>query len=208
MSRDDNKRGGLSVKTLVIASAAAALASYLVPMIWRPGTIPAAAAMPVIVALISEALSRPADHVRDAGRLVVKAPALRRRERKEADRRRIRVALITGAIAFILVAVVLTTTELLAGGAVSSDQRTTLLGGTDTDAAATQERDEPAATPEPVEEEPVPAAPDAQATPTPAPEATPGAAPETGSPPAATPAPEAPAPTPPTTPAPAAPASP
>lgn len=69
MTRPDN-RGGLSVRTLAIASAASALATYLVPMIWQPGTIPAAAATPVIVALISEALSRPAEHVSHAGRLV------------------------------------------------------------------------------------------------------------------------------------------
>lgn len=196
MSRNDTQRRGLSVKTLIIASAASALATYLVPMIWRPGTIAAAAAMPVIVALISEALSRPADHVRVAGRLVVKAPALRRRERKEADRRRLRLAMITGLIAFVLVAVVLTTTELLAGGAVSSDQRTTLLGGTDTDADA-EEAEEPAGTPEPADEETVPAV---EPTPTPTPEATPEAAPETESQPAPTPTPTTPAP--PTAPAP------
>lgn len=193
-------RGGLSLKTLAIASAASALATYLVPMIWRPGTIAAAAAMPVIVALISDALARPADRVREAGRLVkdVPRPALRRRERQEAGRRRLRLAVITGLIAFALVAVVLTTTELFAGSAVSSDQRTTLLGG---DTSRAEEAPAPAVTPDPAEEEAAPAVPETEATPTPAPEATPQVAPETET------APEPGAPTPVPTPVPPGPAT-
>lgn len=204
MSTSGDKRGGLSLKTLMIASAASATASFVVPMIWQPGTIPAAAAMPVIVALISDALSRPAERVREAGKLVRVPRRNRRRELTETHRRRIRVAVITGLLAFALVAVVLTVSELAAGGAVTSDRRTTLLGG---------------GTPEP-ESAPAPAAPDTapdggtatptdpSATPTPVPEATPtppegqpAPAPTPGTaPPAPEPAPETgspvPAPTP------------
>lgn len=204
MSPSDDKRSGLSLKTLLIASAASATASFVVPMIWQPGTIPAAAAMPVIVALISDALSRPAERVREAGKLVRVPRRNRRRKLTETDRRRIRIALVTGLLAFGLVAVVLTVTELAAGGAVSSDRRTTLLGGgtperESTPAPAspgvapdgdTASPTEPSATPTPVPEgTPSPA--EGQPTPAPAPGTAPPApepTPETGSPvPAPTP---------------------
>jgi hypothetical protein len=55
--------GGLSVKTLLIAGAASAIAAIVVPMIWERGTVFAAAMTPVIVALASEALKRPVDAV-------------------------------------------------------------------------------------------------------------------------------------------------
>ena len=207
MSPSERDGGGLSIKTLAIASAASALATLLVPMIWRPGTIAAAAATPVIVALISEALSRPAEHVSQAGRLVrVQRPGLGRGV-GALQRHRFKLAIVTGLLAFALVAVALTTTELAAGESVTGDQRTTLLGG-QPEPDRHEEEQLPAATPEPT-------------TPAPASEATPEgtATPEAGAPapgqeaaPQATPTPpplgpqSTPSPAP--TPAPGAPAAP
>lgn len=63
MSDDKRRHGGLSVKTLLIAGAASATAAIVIPMLWRPGTVFAAAMTPVIVALVSEMLRRPVDTV-------------------------------------------------------------------------------------------------------------------------------------------------
>src|SRR3954469_15484657 len=54
---------GLSIQTLLISAAAAAAAATLVPMIWERGTILATAMTPVIVALVSEGLRKPVQHV-------------------------------------------------------------------------------------------------------------------------------------------------
>jgi hypothetical protein len=61
----DEKRtqGGLSVKTLLIAGASSAIAAVVIPMLWRPGTVFAAAMTPIIVALVSELLHRPVQTV-------------------------------------------------------------------------------------------------------------------------------------------------
>jgi hypothetical protein len=55
--------GGLSVKTLLIAGAASAIAAIVIPVIWRPGTVFAAAMTPVVVALVSELLRKPVETV-------------------------------------------------------------------------------------------------------------------------------------------------
>ncbi len=54
---------GLSVKTLLIAGSASAVAAIVIPMLWRPGTVFAAAMTPVIVAVVTEVLKRPVDTV-------------------------------------------------------------------------------------------------------------------------------------------------
>ena len=63
MSDERRTQGGLSVKTLLIAGAASAVAALLIPLIWRPGTVFAAAMTPVIVALVSELLRKPVETV-------------------------------------------------------------------------------------------------------------------------------------------------
>ncbi len=63
MSNEKRTQGGLSVKTLLIAGAASAAAAIVIPMLWRPGTVFAAAMTPVVVALVSEALRRPVETV-------------------------------------------------------------------------------------------------------------------------------------------------
>jgi hypothetical protein len=55
--------GGLSVKTLLIAGTASAAAAIVIPMLWRPGTVFAAAMTPIVVALVTELLHRPVDTV-------------------------------------------------------------------------------------------------------------------------------------------------
>ncbi len=54
---------GISAATLAVASAASALAAFVVHHLWGPGTVLSAAATPVIVALTSEFLRRPVARV-------------------------------------------------------------------------------------------------------------------------------------------------
>jgi hypothetical protein len=59
----DRKAGasGLSVTTLTIASASSLVAAVVGSELWGPGTLIGAALTPVVVAVVSEALKRPAD---------------------------------------------------------------------------------------------------------------------------------------------------
>jgi hypothetical protein len=135
-SSDD---GGLSVKTLVISGLSAAAAAVIVPLLWEPGTLIATAVTPIVVALVSEALRRPADRVRRAAPVIAKkaspppaGDASGTPEHAPAGRNRVprlKVALITGGVAFAVVAVALTATEILAGGSMTGHGRTTLFGG-------------------------------------------------------------------------------
>jgi hypothetical protein len=63
VSDDKRTPGGLSAKTLLIAGAASAAAAIVIPMLWRPGTVFAAAMTPIVVALVSELLRRPVETV-------------------------------------------------------------------------------------------------------------------------------------------------
>src|SRR5215210_340903 len=65
MSRE--KSGGLSVTTLLVASASAATAAIAVPLVWEGGGVVAAAITPVVVALASEAFRRPVERVQTVG---------------------------------------------------------------------------------------------------------------------------------------------
>jgi hypothetical protein len=58
--RQQAKSGGLSVTTLIIASASSLAAAIVVSKLWGGGTLIGAAMTPVIVALVSEGLHRPA----------------------------------------------------------------------------------------------------------------------------------------------------
>jgi hypothetical protein len=53
-------KAGLSASTLLIASASSAVAAIVVSKLWGGGTLIGAASTPIIVALVSEALRRPA----------------------------------------------------------------------------------------------------------------------------------------------------
>jgi len=56
----EDKPSGISVQTLLISSAAAVAAAVVVPMFWERGSLLATAITPIIVAIVSEALNRPA----------------------------------------------------------------------------------------------------------------------------------------------------
>src|SRR4051812_9446927 len=75
----DAKPAGISIGTLVISSASAVAAAVIVPLFWERGSLIATALTPIIVALTSEALNRPAK--------VIKATTSQRRVRHApADR--------------------------------------------------------------------------------------------------------------------------
>jgi len=239
------KSSGLSLQTLLISAAAAAVAATVVPMIWARGTILATAMTPVIVALVSEGLRKPVQHVSAVaprvarrsgtgaavrrfdpaaaetrhpenigargrgperfeplpGHLRDEAPAVRDDDPfglREADRRgpRLKIALLTGLLAFFIAAGVVTASELaLFGGSVSSDRRTSLFGGHTSSTKDTKDEKKSTPTPSPTE---TPADENATPTPTPSVTATPSPAVNlTPSPTAtATPGAAAPAPTP------------
>jgi len=208
-------RGGLSPRTLVIASAASGAAAIVVHELWRPGVLIGAIVTPIIVALVTEALNRPAQRLegvtarpRRRGepapppeeREPVRAPvpveagdefsAVRVYRRRPPARRGLRLALATGLVGFAVAAVALTASELVFGGSVAGGSRTTYFGGGGRE-------EEPTPTPTPGE---TPAAPDA----TPTPEATPTPSPEAGETPTPTPVPATtPTPAPESTPLPA-----
>ncbi|HEX6026089.1 MAG TPA: hypothetical protein VFZ00_29120 [Solirubrobacter sp.] len=60
MSDEKESKSGLSLQTLLISSASAVVAAVVVPMFWERGSLIATAVTPIIVALASEALNRPA----------------------------------------------------------------------------------------------------------------------------------------------------
>jgi hypothetical protein len=59
-SDSQQAKSGLSASTLMIASVSSAVAAIVVSKLWGGGTLIGAATTPVIVALVSEALRRPA----------------------------------------------------------------------------------------------------------------------------------------------------
>src|SRR5687767_7562331 len=214
--REKGGGGGLSLQTLLISSAAAVTAASVVPLFWEQGTLFATAMTPIVVALVSEALKKPAERItavtprvarrtatgaavrrfepsaartRDPGRVGARgegperfeplpehlrddAPPVRGddpfglRKAQRAPRPRLKVALITGVLAFFIAAGVVTASELaLFGGSVSSDRRTSLFGG---EKKASTDQDEKA-TPSPTATE----TPEEGATATPTPSAEP-----------------------------------
>lgn len=144
--------GGVDLPTLVITAVASAAAAYAASQVWAPGTLPAAAFTPVLVALIKEALAHSTKAVTRAVpvRGVVRSkspsqpyepPAPPPTERvaqqgeityhsKGAGARRWRLAIVTGLLGFVVAALVFTVPELLAGRSASGGGgSTTLFGG-------------------------------------------------------------------------------
>jgi hypothetical protein len=136
--------GGVSVSTLAVASTSSVVSAVVVSHIWGPGTLYGAAATPVIVALVSEAVQRPrrvletARQARafdplaegrrglDEGDLAAAAPGTAGertvhrappgpRVPRMPKRRSVLIALATGLIAFAIAAFVLTGSELVFG---------------------------------------------------------------------------------------------
>jgi hypothetical protein len=195
---DQEKKSGISIQTLVLSSLGAVAAAVIVPMIWERGTLIATAMTPVIVALTSEALRKPAEKITAVTPKIARrsvtgaamrdpdtfdplppderdaAPVVRDDDPFELHRRppvrhRWRVALATGAVAFVVAAVVLTGSELVFGGPATKDGGgTTLFGGRQATPTPTVSPT-PTATETPAEEEtPTPTAtPTVTPTPTP-----------------------------------------
>jgi hypothetical protein len=191
------KKSGISIQTLIISSLAAVAAAVIVPLIWERGTLFATAMTPVIVAVVSEALRKPAEAIstvaprvtrRSATGAAVRSPEafdpLPPSERDiepetRADdpyglrasprvTRHWKLALATGALAFAVAVVLLTSSELVFGGPATKDSgRTTFFGSKSTPTAT------PTATPAPTDDQK--ATPTATSTPTPTATATPSA---------------------------------
>jgi hypothetical protein len=207
---------GISIQTLAISAAAAVAAAVVVPMIWERGTLIATAMTPVVVALVSEALRKPAEKITAVTPLVTRRSAtgasvrdpdfdpLPPEERGSApvpreddpfglrsrppvvQRHHWKIALATGLAAFAIAAVFLTTSELVLGGPATKESGRTTLIG----GSSNDDKDKPTptATPEATE----------TAEPTTTPEATP--TPTTTATPTPTPSPLQAAPTPTATP--------
>jgi hypothetical protein len=62
----EKKQSSISIQTLAISAAAAVAAAVIVPMVWERGTLIATAMTPVIVAVVSEALRKPAEVISSA----------------------------------------------------------------------------------------------------------------------------------------------
>jgi hypothetical protein len=152
-------RGGLDVSTLVAAAVASVVAATVVSRIWQAGTIMATAMTPVIVALVKEAVERPARRVssiatragapplaRATHRVVEPPPEayappppvgpdpglseMRIYRRERGTRRRWKLAVATGLLACLIAVAAMTLPELVAGrSVVSSSHHTTIFGG-------------------------------------------------------------------------------
>lgn len=118
-------RSEIDLLTLTITAVASAVAAYIASHVWKAGTLPFAASMPVIVALVKEGLRRPTDAVANGTRL--------RTTRRLPVTHHWKVAAITGVAGFALFAFIATASELLAGRSIGPGNRaTTLFGGTRT----------------------------------------------------------------------------
>jgi len=181
--------GGLSVQTLLISSLSAVVATLVVSQFWAKGTLLFTALVPVVVALTTEALRRPAERITQVSPLRVPArrapgptgtavhePEIPEEARRKdpfglhepeparpLERRWVQVGLITGLVAFLIGAAVVTASELalFERSVGGGDRRTTLLGGE----APARETPTPAPVPGTATPAPVPPG----ATPAPAP---------------------------------------
>lgn len=141
----------------MLASVGSACATFLIARFGLEGTIVGAALSPVLVALVAEAVRRPAQGIRSRAGGVQPRPRtarpartvykVERRPRLGFDRVSWRRVLLTGAAAFALVVTAVTLADIGLGNSVASDRDTTFFGRADT------ARPKPPAD-EPVEETP------------------------------------------------------
>jgi hypothetical protein len=160
---------GLHAGTLIAAAISAVVAATVVSKLWQPGTIMATAMTPVIVTLVKEAIERPARRVTSiAGRATAvpiappepegrfepigSPPAvvvtdddgltpMRVYRPQRKVRRRWKLALATGLLAFLIAVAAMTLPELVAGrSVVSSSHDTTIFGGHRSTAATTKDK--------------------------------------------------------------------
>jgi hypothetical protein len=150
VSASSTSSGGVNLQTLVITAVASGAAAYVTSELWAPGTLASAAITPVIVAIVKEALAKPADVVTRAVpvRGVVRSarpdepydpvqPFEPEDERiaqhgelvgssRPFPRRAWKMAVITGLLGFLVAAVIITVPELVSGKSVTGGGDTTL----------------------------------------------------------------------------------
>ena len=141
-------RSGFHLGTLIIAALSAVVAATVVSRLWQTGTVMATAMTPVLVTLVKEALERPAQRVSAITvrppRLPGEAPSpppvvvtdedgltpMRVYRPGGKVRRRWKLAIATGLLAFAVAVAAMTLPELVAGrSVVSSSHGTTIFGG-------------------------------------------------------------------------------
>jgi hypothetical protein len=152
-------RGGLDVTTLVAAAVASVVAATVVSRLWQAGTVWATAMTPVIVALVKEAVERPAKRVSSiatraaapplarATRAVAEPPPeayappppvvgpdpglseMRVYRRERATGRHWKLAVATGLLACVIAVAAMTLPELVAGRSVVSGSHHTTIFG-------------------------------------------------------------------------------
>jgi hypothetical protein len=157
-SSKTSEGGGIDLLTLAITAVASACAAYVTSEVWAPGTLASAAITPVLVALIKEALTKPAvvvtravpvrgvvrsstpddappappaapdDRVAQHGERVAQHGEIPGRS-KPFGRRAWQTAIVTGLLGFLVAAVIITVPELVSGKSVTGSGQTTLLGG-------------------------------------------------------------------------------
>jgi hypothetical protein len=146
---------GFHLGTLIVAAISAVVAATVVSRIWQPGTVMATAMTPVLVTLVKEALERPARRVSSlAGRATPVPVEPERRPEPIGSppavvvtddagltpmrvyrparrvRRRWKLAIATGLLAFLIAVAAMTLPELVAGrSVVSASHDTTIFGG-------------------------------------------------------------------------------
>ena len=153
--REAKTQSGLSLNTLMIAGAASAAAAFIIPLLWEPGTLFAAAMTPIVVALVTEGLKRPtetvktvraarraatAEHPVDDGfdplappppedLAALPATTTQRTVRSSSGfhltPRQWKIGLATGVLAFVLAVAFVTASELLAGEKVGGTSNPT-----------------------------------------------------------------------------------
>jgi hypothetical protein len=141
-------RSGLNLGTLLIAAVSAVVAATVVSRLWQTGTVMATAMTPVLVTLIKEALERPAQRVTAIAVRPPRVPGappapppvvvtdedgmtpMRVYRPGRKVRRRWKLALATGLLAFLIAVAAMTLPELVAGhSVVSTSHDTTIFGG-------------------------------------------------------------------------------
>jgi len=151
---------GFHAGTLIIAAISAVVAATVVSRLWQTGTVMATAMTPVLVTLVREALERPARRVSSIATRPRSAPAepapppvvvthddgltpMRVYGTERKVRRRWKLALATGLLAFLIAVAAMTLPELVAGhSVVSAKHETTIFGGQRHAAATTTKRPE------------------------------------------------------------------
>jgi hypothetical protein len=152
---------GFHAGTLIIAAISAVVAATVVSRLWQTGTVMATAMTPVLVTLVREALERPARRVSSIAtrpRSAAAEPAplppvvvthdkgltpMRVYGTERKVRRRWKLALATGLLAFLIAVAAMTLPELVAGhSVVSAKHETTIFGGQRHAAATTTKQPE------------------------------------------------------------------